>query len=89
MAVVLEKLDEKLLKWVQDHNRLSGKEEYIDWGPNHIPCCNDCGKAITIGDDVFVVYNRKGKVKAVFCSKLCNRQYLLDVRVRQIKERDL
>lgn len=79
----LRKFDEKLLEWSLKNNRLRLNVEYANWGPNHVPCGNDCGKAIAIGDNVVVAYNRKGHVRGIFCSTQCQRQYLLTVMARR------
>jgi len=77
--------DERLLKWSLKNNRHLTYGQYKDWGPYHVPCGNDCGKAITINDIVVVAYNKKGHVRGVFCSEQCQRQYLLTIMIRRKK----
>lgn len=78
-------LDKELLKWSKLHNPLQNKPEYRGCGPNEVPCGNDCGKILSLGDEVVVVHNRKGHRKGMYCTAQCQRQHLLSVIARDRK----
>lgn len=82
------RFDEKLLKWSLENNRLRCEAEYENLGPKHIPCGNDCGKAITIGDEIVVAHNKKGHIRGIFCSVLCQRQYIITVMAQEKRRKD-
>lgn len=83
----IRKFDEQLLKWSLANNQLLAMNEYAYLGPRHVPCGNDCGKIITIGDEVVVVRNKKGHVRGIYCSERCQQQHLWDFMARRDRKR--
>lgn len=45
--------------------------------------CPTCEKEMYEDDDVIIATNRKGHTRGIFCSKTCQRQYMLDYMVRR------
>ncbi len=66
-------VDVELLQYLSEHNRLSSPV-----GTEHFFCRN-CEEQIWLGEKAVVNISSKRTKKVVFCSPLCQRQFILDV----------
>lgn len=87
------KVTEDLVRWFQNlHDahmkRLLGKYD-PSRGLRVIPCENDCGKVIKIGDDILMINSHAKKSRNHgFCSVHCHNENKRKLQARHHKRRD-
>ena len=74
-----EVVDQKMLTWAAS---LGGRAS--DGHTDGVRCINreGCDKIVLKGQKALVVRNRRGRIRSVSCSVLCQRQYYVIARKR-------